>query len=356
MVSKITERKDGLFQSPYYVNTSFGKKRQFAYGKTRQEAKRKRDLAISNNLLGNPLITSQLTVKVYLENWINEAKRLQPTTRSNYAGVIKKHILPYIGNKRLSILDTQSIQQLINQLTRDGRSVRTTQIVRNLLSRAFREAEANNLVKPNLVKNVQLETYRPKKRAVWTKEDCDRFLQAIKGNKYELFFTMYVTYGLRRGEVIPITWDDIDFNQGIIHINKQFTIAGKQLILTTPKTESSIRDLPILPHINALLNEISANSDKHGLVISDNGEFINPRSINYEFSRIIKENDLPVVVLHSLRHFAATMFKQCNFTIKEAQEILGHKNALTTLQFYQHSSVEEKRDALQKYAKTMNFQ
>ncbi|MBR2589121.1 site-specific integrase [Candidatus Saccharibacteria bacterium] len=355
MVSKITKRKDGLFQASYYVNTSeFGKKRQFVYGKTKQEAKEKRDLAISNNLLGNPLVASNLTVTTYLQKWVKEAKRLQPTTRSNYTGVIKKHIIPYIGSKRLSTLDTQTIQQLINQLTKDGRSIRTTQIVRNLLSRALREAEVRNLVKPNLVKNVQLETYRPKERTVWTKEECDVFLKAIKGHKYELFFTLYVTYGLRRGEAIPITWDDIDFDQEIIRINKQYTIAGNEPILTTPKAGST-RALPMLPHIRSLLEKLNTSPNKNSLVVSDNDKLINPRSINYEFSRIIKENNLPVVVLHSLRHFAATMFKQCNFTIKEAQEILGHKNPLTTLQFYQHSSVEEKREALQKYTKTMNF-
>lgn len=355
MASKITKRKDGLFQASYYVNTSiFGKKRQFVYGKTKEEVKQKRDFAISNNVLGHPLIKSKLTLDEYLMDWVQHAKRLSETTRSGYRYTIKKHIIPYIGNKKLSCLDTQILQQLINQLMEHGCSVRITQIVRSILSRALREAEPMHLVAPNIVKNVQLELYRPKKQEIWTKEDGERFIQVIKGHKYEFFFSLYITYGLRRGEAIPLTWEDIDFKQGIIHINKQYTIADNKFILTSPKTESSIRDLPILPHIKKILEELPAIA-RHGLIVSNDGKLINPRSIRHEFERLVKDNHLPPVTLHSLRHFAATGFKNNKFSIKDAQEILGHSTPLTTLQFYQHSSNEDKRNALSRYAKSMNF-
>ena len=352
---KITKRKDGLYQADYYVNTiEFGKKRQFVYGKTEEIVREKLRLAIINSSSGCPVLTTNLTVEKYMLDWVKHAKRLSDTTRCNYTSAIKTHILPYIGTKRLSSLNVQTIQQLINCLMKNGKSVRTTQIVRNILSRALREAEPSHLVTPNIVKYVQLEKCRPKKREIWSLENCILFLNSIQGHKYELFFTLYITYGLRRGEVIPLTWEDIDFELGIIHINKQYTIAGKDFILTTPKTDSSIRDLPLLPHIKSLLDRLVTDS-KRGPIIEENGKLINPRSINYEFNKLIKENSLPKVTLHSLRHFAATGLKDAGLPVKEVQEVLGHSNPKTTLQFYQHGSEHIKQNGLENYSKILNF-
>lgn len=167
---------------------------------------------------------------------------------------------------------------------------------------------------------------------------------------------MYMTYGLRRGETIPLTWEDIDFDNKTIRINKQYTYYGRKLVVCPPKTNSSIRTLPMLPHIEATLLEIKAkNLRPSSLIISNNGELIKPTSINYEFQRIIEQNHLTKVVLHSLRHFVATMLKNSNVTIKDAQMILGHSSPLTTMQIYQHSDTESKRKALTQYAEKMQF-
>lgn len=333
------------------------RRRQAVYGKTIEEVKEKYNKAVAEAIIGNPIQTSTLTVEQYLNDWIETVKKIRESTRSNYRGEIRKFIIPNIGKVKLSYLTTNHVQKMIDKIQREGASVRTTYILRNILSKALKPAEAQNLVKRDIIRYVELDTYRPKERAIWSEEEGQTFLEAIKGHKYQLFFTLYMTYGLRRGEAIPLKWGDIDFKNKTICIDKQYTYHGRQLVVVPPKTNKSVRILPLLPHIETLLLNIKGEQEpsEDSLIISVDGELVKPSSIEYEFERIVKQNNLTKVVLHSLRHFVATQLKNANVTIKDAQEILGHSSPLTTMQFYQHSNIESKSKALSKYAEKMHF-
>lgn len=355
MSSKVTIRKDGRMQMTYFITLSDGtRKRQYVYGKTREEVKDKYTKAIVAACNGRPVLKNKLTLEQYLSEWIKDAKNINESTRANYWGEINKHIIPKIGKKRLSNLNSGNIQDMMDSLIKNGVTPRTTQILKNILSKALKNAEMRNLVKPDIMKYVELETYRPKQRKIWDKNSAQIFSEVIKHNKYYFFFLMYITYGLRRGEAIGIKWSDIDFESGVIHIQRQCTIVKGEPKICRLKTFSSIRDLPILPHIRTLLEELGKTRNSE-YVLSFGGRPINPASVNYEFEQIIKKNSLPRVTLHSLRHFAATSLKNAGVTIKEAQEILGHSTPVTTMQYYQHSSIEDKRNALIKYAESMSF-
>lgn len=347
-----------LYMARYMITMPDGtRRRQCVYSRTKKGAKEKYDKAVAEAIMGDPIRTSNLTVEQYLNHWIESAKKIRESTRSGYRGEIRKFINPNIGKIKLSRLTTMHIQNMVNKVQEEGASVRTTYILRNILSKALKLAEAQNLVKRDIVKYVELDTYRPKEQIVWSEEEGQTFLEAIKGHKYQLFFTLYMTYGLRRGEAIPITWGDIDFENKTICINKQYTYHGRQLVVVPPKTNKSVRILPLLPHIETILLNIKGEQEPPGdsLIISVDGELVKPSSIEYEFERITKQNHLTKVVLHSLRHFVATQLKNANVTIKDVQEILGHSSPLTTMQFYQHSNIESKSKALKKYAEKMHF-
>ena len=348
------------YQARGYITYPNGiRKRASFYGKTAREAAEKRDLAIAEAISpnGNPVMISTITLGQYLTKWVESAKKIRESTRSGYKGEINKYIVPNIGKVKLSCLTHQDIQNMINKVQYEGASVRTTQILRNILSRALKSAEGQNLVRHNIMHYVELDTYHPKERKVWSEDEGRAFKEAIRNHKYRFFFQLYMTYGLRRGEAIPLTWEDIDFEQKTISITKQYTYHGRKLVVCPPKTDKSIRTLPMLPHIEAMLLELKEknNSPVSNLVVSDNGKLVKPSSINYEFERIIKQNKLSPVVLHSLRHFVATELKNNNATAKDAQEILGHSSIFTTLQYYQHSDMGNKRGALMKYVEKMQF-
>lgn len=333
------------------------RKRQAVYGKTIEEVKEKYNKAVAEAIVGNPIQTSTITVERYLCDWVESVKKIRESTRSGYRGEIRKYIVPNIGKVKLSCLTTTHIQRMIDKVQREGASVRTTYILRNILSKALKPAEAQNLVKRDIVKYVELDSYAPKEREVWSEEEGQIFLDAIKGHKYQLFFMLYMTYGLRRGEAIPLTWGDIDFENKTICINKQYTYHGDNLVICPTKTKKSVRILPLLPHVEAVLMNIKGEQEppEDSLIISVGDKPIKPTSIQYEFERLIEQNHLTKVVLHSLRHFVATQLKNANVTIKDAQEILGHSSPLTTIKFYQHSNIESKSKALAKYAQKMHF-
>lgn len=346
------------YQARYMVTLPNGtRRRQAVYGKTLDEARAKYDKAVAEAIIGSPIQTSNTTVEQYLNYWVESVKKIRESTRSGYRGEIRKYIIPNIGKIKLSCLTTNYVQKMIDKIQGEGASVRTTYIIRNILSKAFKPAEAQNLVKRDIIRYVELDTYRPKERAIWSEEEGQVFLEAIRGHKYQLFFTLYMTYGLRRGEAIPITWGDIDFENKTICIDKQYTYHGRQLVIAPPKTNKSVRILPLLPHIETILLNIKGEQElpKDSLIISVDGELVKPSSIEYEFERIVKQNHLTKVALHSIRHFVTTQLKNVGVTIKDAQEILGHSSPLTTMQFYQHSDIESKSKALTKYAEKMHF-
>lgn len=352
------DKTSNRYQARYMVTLVDGtRKRQAVYGKTYEEVKEKYDRILAENILGTPLQTSNTNLEQYLTMWVESAKKIRGNTREGYKGEIRKHIIPNIGKVKLSCLTTQKVQNMINKVQREGASVRTTQIIKSILSKALKPAEAQGLVKRGIIYYVELDTYHPKEREVWTEEEGKAFLEAIKNHKYRLFFLMYMTYGLRRGEPIPLTWEDIDFDQKTISINKQYTYQGRKLVICPPKTDKSIRTLPLLPHIEEELLKIkgSSNPPASSLIVANSEGLVKPSSINYEFEKIIKQNNLSPVVLHSLRHFVATMLGNYKAAPKDAQMILGHSTPLVTMQFYQHSNTESKRKALSVYAEEMQF-
>lgn len=354
-LGSIIHRKDGRYSFKYMVTLPDGtRKRQEVYSRSLEEIKniRAKELAAMYN--GKPICHNGIKLSDYLADWIKIAPRLADSTRSNYWGTLTKHVLPYIGNVYLSSLTTKHISDIISIHFHNGGSVRVAYIIKNTLSSALRTAKSNGMVVDNVARYVELPEYRPKKKKILSQNEMEKFQKAIKHNKYYFFFEMYLTYGTRRGEALPLEWSDIDFEKKIIHITKQYTKVGKEYKVCPTKTRNSERELPLLPHIEQILKGLP-NFSTSGPIITQDGELVKPSSINYEFNRIIKENNLTKVTLHSLRHFTATAFKRENISIKDAQMILGHSSPLTTMTWYQESTLEDKAKALEIHASTMKF-
>lgn len=327
------------------------------YGKTAQEAKEKLNHKIAEAVRENPLTKHNLTVEQYLLQWLPTAKKIRESTRCKYAGEINKYIVPRIGQERLCRLTTDKLQKMFDDITREGEEAgktqitRTCQIIKYILSKALRDAERKNLVKPYLVANVELKEYVPKETAIWKPGEVNRFMECARKDEYHLIFALLVTYGLRRGEAIGLRWDDIDFESKTIHINQQYTSDGKGgWHVCPPKTKKSIRTLPLLPNIESILTDIWEKDPKtHGPVLSKDGEYINPISLEWHFKRLKRLSGVADVKLHSLRHFVATGFKRAGVSPKDAQAVLGHSTVAITENIYQHCDINDQTEAMHQY-------
>ena len=335
------------------------KKTRSLYGRDKNELKKRFLKEVSESLKCQSAKTGGPFLRDYLPEWLEGERTIKGSTKRGYNGIINNHILPKLGGKRVSELTFYTVQKLVDDLIyKDGRSVRLAQQIKCILTKSLRKARrlglTTNTINPG---DIQLPHHEPKERNLWTKEDLKRFLGIIKGDRYEFFYTLYITYGLRRGEAIALTWKDIDFETGVIHITKNYCKQFKSLEITTPKTKSSIRDLPLMDNVLELLNNLRSDRlDLSGFIIADkDGNPIVPDSVSRHFDYLVRKNNLPKVVLHSLRHFAATGLKDAGVPLKDTAVILGHSSIATTLKYYQHSDIETEKEALQKYREMLNF-
>lgn len=178
---------------------------------------------------------------------------------------------------------------------------------------------------------------------------------------------MELVTGLRLGEIVALRWEDIDFDNKTISINKSAAIVSKkeqkndgvihsEVIIQTPKTKKSVRKLYIEEPIISLLKQEKLLQKERKLLCGDaynlsgfvftneNGGMLHPRSVQDHFKRTIKNVGLPNLHFHSLRHTAASIMLYNGVDIKTVQEILGHEDIQTTLDIYTHVIDELKRD------------
>ena len=162
--------------------------------------------------------------------------------------------------------------------------------------------------------------------------------------------------GLRIGELLALTWDDIDFVKGMLSVTKTChdgNVDGKHcIIIDTPKTETSRRNIPLSKPLLTLLKEWKKES-KSIYVVSDKNASVFVRSYQRTFELLLKKLDIPHKGFHALRHTFATRAIECGMDVKSLSEILGHKNATITLNRYAHSLWEHKSEMMNKLGKLL---
>ena len=164
--------------------------------------------------------------------------------------------------------------------------------------------------------------------------------------------------GLRIGELLALTWDDIDFTNGLMKVDKE-AYRYKQngvwcTIIDKPKTKSSIRIIPLPKTLFSKLKEIKKKSRYEHIISTNKNTIVDTRSYQKTYERILKKLDIPYKNFHSLRHTFATRAIEMGMDVKTLSEILGHKNPVITLQRYTHSMLSYKTEMMNKMGKMLN--
>lgn len=351
------KRKNGLYEARYWARFEDGTKKQRSlYDRDIANLKKRYLEASAQAIMGQSKKNGGETTAVFLLDWVKNTPGIKESTRWSYEMIIRKHILPRIGHIPISEIDLRVFQKLVDDIIKDGNSARTATLVKWILAKAQRRARKLGLSSHYIdSRDIEIPQHIPEDREIWNLEEVKRFLEIIKGDKYEWLYLLYITYGLRRGEAIPIRWEDIDWNGGKLVINKQYTRVKREYVIETPKTKNSVRELPLLPHIREYLEGANPLHNKTGLIALENGRITNPETVSRHFQSIAKNNGLPCVVLHSLRHCVATFLKDAGVSVRDSAAILGHSSPMTTLKYYQHTNIDEARDGLSKYSNLMGF-
>jgi integrase len=245
----VYKRGDGYWVGAFYARTTSGaRKRVVVYGKTLAEARDKLGQAQHQARAGIPVPDESWKVGRYLEYWLeNIVKRnRRPATYALYETIIRLYLIPGLGAKSLARLSVPAVQMFVNQRLEAGDSIRKVQVMRSVLSAALSRAVREELIIRNVARHIELPEWHRNAVRPWTVQEAKRFIAASKPDPLHSAFVLLIIYGLRCGEVLGLSWDDIDFDAGIIHVRQQILRVRGELQFGPVKTHAGQRTLPLL--------------------------------------------------------------------------------------------------------------
>ncbi len=317
----------------------------------------------------------------FTEIWKRDygSKELAPTTYKRYCRMLETRLLPYFGHFYINKIRPTDIMKFYDLLEKDTQLVRksgnngaktkkplsgkTILEHHRLLRAMLHKAVYWQLIVANPAERVQAPKSRKPKRRSYDDEQTKILLEnleklSIEETKYKVAIILTVFTGVRLGELMGLEWQDVDFKNGIISINRSSQYLSDMGVFTkTPKTESSIREIAIPEFIISLLEEYKlwyeeqksiygelwTNSDR--LFVQADGKPMHPSSISKWFVRYVSTIGLPVINFHGLRHTNASLLVAQNVDIAVISARLGHAQISTTLDFYVHPLLSHNRKA-----------
>ena len=344
-------------------------KRLYFYGKTSAEALGKMRAAQTRIAQGKPARDAQLTLKSWLTHWSEgplEMSTRKESTKEGYRYMLR-HILGHrISNRELRTILPTHIQGFLADLTKTSLSSSTVHHVYAAMKVAFNEAVINQQIGNNPFDNVTPPKREKSRSKFLTKEQTRQLVDAARDNRYYVAVKLLAETGLRRGEALALRWDDIDFDQQKLWVRGTLARTDKGLYVTSPKTQASVRQIYLPPHLVELLkshllaqsNEIVQARNKYvqkGFVFATGtGEPVDPRNLQRSVQIACKKAGLPIVSPHTLRHSAATMMLEAGIPIHVVSRQLGHSNINITVDTYGHVSDDGAKDAMETIGRLLN--
>ena len=301
----------------------------------------------------------------YMEYWLKNIiiNQVERSTWESYNYNLYNHVIPYFKGKGLKLQEvgTIQLQTYFNEKYENGRTDGKGGLSANLLKKHYANIKKAldyaikiGYIRTNPIGNVAMPKVKKFVGKILTVEEVERLLQGVKGTDLESMIVLTVNYGLRRGEILGLRWQDIDFEgKNLVICNTR--IKMKVRIEKQPKTEASLRTLPLISHIDKYLRNLIKHQEEDKLLFGEcyiqsdyvcryrDGKPINIDSCNHAFKGILKRNKLPDIRLHDLRHCTASILLKNGASMKDIQIWLGHSDISTTMNIYAHVDFEMKK-------------
>lgn len=353
----IYKRKDGRWEGRYRKSRNregrilYG----YIYGKKYNDV-RKRLLEKKVHYLEYTGETFEGTLSEWLDHWLFVVikNNVKLSTWTSYESKIRNHINPFLGREKLHLIEKKHLSAFLQQLSTCKYSENTIKNIFNILNSSLNYAVETGWLSRNPCKGL---SFSPKEK----RQDI-RALSIEQQKKLEEFafeesecsaIIIGLATGMRVGEISALKWTDIDFEYGVINVNRTLqripdpaNQGQTKVIMGSPKTKSSFRKIPLATNLKNYLLEKKESSHSDYVVCSNQG-FAEPRVINYRLKRVIKQTGLAPFHFHVLRHTFATRCIENNIDISSLSKLLGHTSVKLTLDTYTDSLWKKRKEAME---------
>lgn len=297
-----------------------------------------------------------------LEMWLKEKKEyVKESTYAYYHFEVTNYISPLLGTLDLNDVTEERIQEAVlfwqGKGMENGHALKksTVQNLVTLIKQVLKFAARKGIMENTIIEIHFAPQYLEKGRKVYNQKEQAQLIQAVLDDlNYKTFgILLCINSGLRIGEMCALKWSDINLNSGVIHVTKtlQRIYSEKeenktQIVITAPKTATSIREVPLSQRICSIIGTLHFQSLEH-YVLTDSDHYMEPRSFRRFYKQFLKKNNIKELSFHCLRHTFATRCIEGGADYKSLSEILGHATINTTLNMYVHPQMEEKRKCVE---------
>mgnify|MGYP001447562566 FL=1 len=294
--------------------------------------------------------------------WKEDKKQyVKRSTFAAYTLLIENHILPTFGE--MALVEEQDVQTFVFRKLNEGLSHKTIKDILIVLKMILRFGAKNQMTEYR-----QIDIKFPTERDKHSIDILNRSHQKQIMEYIRLHFTfknlgIYIclSAGMRIGEICALTWDDLDVENGIIHVRKTiqriYVIEEHrkytEVILDTPKTKNSIREIPMTKNLLKMIRPIKKIVNGNFYVLTNEPKPTEPRTYRNYYKQFMQSLGLPLMKFHGLRHSFATRCIESKCDYKTVSVLLGHSNISTTLNLYVHPNLEQKKRCMEQMSRLL---